>query len=93
MSNDYDPVPRNPLGLSLLAMIVGIIGTVIAFRIQSLLIAAIILGAVGMIIGGYAVSLGNHTHTPDRLQYMLMAGVGIMTSVIAFIVGLVYWLE
>ncbi|MCL1811569.1 MAG: hypothetical protein FWG41_05070 [Methanomassiliicoccaceae archaeon] len=92
MDDDYRDIPRNPVGYAILSLFCGVIGTVIVFRFSELSVASVVLGAVGMVIGGFAISLANHFPTKDRLQYIWLAGTGIMASVICFMFGFVNWL-
>ena len=87
--DDLGYIPKSPVGYSLISLFCGIVGVVIAYQFTNIAIAAVALGAVGMFIGGYSFGLANRFPTRDRVQFMLMAAVGIMASVIAFMVGLV----
>lgn len=89
LDDEYNDVPKNPAGYALVSMFCGIIGVVIAFQFKDLAIGSIILGAVGLFLGGFGISVANHHPGPDRVQFMLLAGVGLMASVIAFMVGMV----
>ena len=88
--NDYNEVPKNPVAYALLSLFCGIIGVVIVFQLEDYAIAGIASGAVGLFIGGYAISVANHFPGQDRIQFILLAGVGLMASVIAFMLGIVY---
>lgn len=90
MYNDYDDIPKNPIGYCVLSLICGVVGTIIVFTFKDLSLVSAGLGAIGMIIGGYAIGVANHFPTQDRVQFMFLAGVGIMVSVIAFMFGFVY---
>jgi len=89
MDDDYRDIPKNPLGFAVLALFCGVTGTFIAQVFTDHAYIAIGLGAVGLLVGGYAISLSNHYPGPDRMQFMLLAGVGLMTSVIAFMFGII----
>lgn len=90
MDKDYGYVPRNPVAYGLLSLACGAVGTFIAFRVPSLTLMAVVLGAIGMVVGGFSFSISNHFPSIDRVQYMGFAAAGIMASVIAFIFGMVY---
>jgi len=91
MDDDYYGVPRNPLGYALITLICGVLGTVMAFT-SEVYVVSVILGAVGMFVGGFAISVANRDRSKERIQYMLLAGAGIMASTISFMFGFVYWL-
>ena len=94
MDDDYysysGKPPRNPVVYGILSLVCGTVGTGLAFYTDYFMIATI-LGAVGMVVGGFSVSIANHFPSKDRFQYMWFAVAGIMASVIAFMFGLVYW--
>lgn len=91
MNDEFDEIPRNPLGFALVSLLCGVIGAVIAFAFADLSMVAVILGAIGMVMGGFAINLSNHFPTNDRIMFMGLSAVGILTSVIAFMFGLVNW--
>ena len=93
MYSDYDDVPRNPMGYVLLTLACGVLGMVIVFALSDLSLVAVILGAVGMVIGGFAINVANRFPTNDRIKYVAIAAVGIMTSVMAFMFGFVNFLS
>lgn len=92
MNEDYDEIPRNPVGYALVALFCGVIGTVITFTLTDYSMVSTILGAVGMVIGGFAINVANHFPTRDRVPFMGLSAVGLMTSVIAFMFGLANWI-
>ncbi len=85
--DEYD-VPKNPAVVSSIALLCGLIGAVMAFFVDGMAFVAIILGAVGMVAGGYSINLGNHMQDKDRIIFMAISGLAIMTSVLAFMFGL-----
>ncbi|MDR1690506.1 MAG: hypothetical protein LBR42_01505 [Candidatus Methanoplasma sp.] len=89
--DDYNEIPRNPLWYGVLSMACGVIGTVIVFTLSEQAMISVILGAIGMLVGGFAINLSNHFPTNARTSFMGIAGVGIMTSVISFMFGLAQW--
>ncbi|MDR0508844.1 MAG: hypothetical protein LBG63_03340 [Candidatus Methanoplasma sp.] len=92
MYTDYDDVPRNPIMYGLITLVCGVAGTVIVFLLPDLSAAAAVLGAIGLALGGYAISVANRSPASNRVKYMAIAGAGIMTSVIAFMFGFVNFL-
>jgi len=91
MDDNYNEIPRNPFAFAMAALLCGVLGTALVFT-SEVYIASVIMGAAGMFVGGFAISLSNRNTSRDRIQYMLLAGAGIMTSVISFMFGFVYWL-
>jgi hypothetical protein len=87
--DDYYDVPKNPVGYGILSLLCGVAGTVIAFTLEDLAIVSVILGAVGLVVGGYGINLSGRMPKNFRAQYMGWAAAGIMTSVIAFMFGFV----
>lgn len=88
MSDDYNEIPRNPAGYAIASLLCGVAGTVIVFNLEGQAIISVILGAVGMLVGGFAINLSNHFPTNDRVQFMILSGMGILSSVISFMFGL-----
>ena len=91
MDNNYGDIPRNPVGYGILSLFCGVLGTVIVFTASDYSAVSVALGAIGMVMGGFAFSLASRFPTDDRVQFMGLAAVGILTSVIAFMFGLVNW--
>ncbi|MCL2317626.1 MAG: hypothetical protein FWC44_01020 [Methanomassiliicoccaceae archaeon] len=87
--DEYRDIPKNPLPFSLLALVCGVAGVFIAQVFIDHAYFAIGLGAIGLFVGGYAISIANHYPGPDRMQFMLLAGVGLMVSVLAFMFGII----
>ena len=92
MYDDYNGLPRNPMGFVLVSLVCGIIGTAVVFLLSDYSLLSAILGATGMVIGGFSISLAHHFPTKERMQYMGFAAAGIMMSVISFMFGFVYFL-
>ena len=90
MDDDYRDIPKNPLAYAVVSMVCGIAGAVIAQIFSDYAYIAIGLGGIGLFIGGYAISIASHYPGQDKMQFMVMAGVGLMTSVIAFMLGLIF---
>jgi len=89
MDDDYRDIPKNPLMFCVLALACGVIGTIIALVFTDYAYISIGLGGIGLFVGGYAISISNHYPGPSRMQFMLLAGVGLLTSMIAFMFGII----
>ncbi len=90
MKDDYNQVPRNPVVYGMLSLFCGVIGTAVVFMMESMAIASVGLGAVGMLVGGFSISIASHfPNSKDKASYMGLAAAGIMASVIAFMFGIV----
>ncbi len=87
---DMEDRPRQPAGsLLMLAACALIIGVLAAVCILFSDIAAAILGAVGLLFGGYAMGLGYRHGGEKRNLYAATVAVGLMLAVIAFMLGFV----
>jgi len=87
MYNEYDDLPRNPAGFCVISLLLGVIGLISVFLLDNG-IMGIILGGVGMVFGGYSITLANHTAQDLRMKYMMLAGAGQIASVLSFMIGL-----
>lgn len=85
---DYDDVPKNPLGSGAITFICGLAGLLIALLANDIAIAGLILGALGLVVGGYAINVANRAIDEQRMMYLSVAGIGLMLSVLAFMIGL-----
>jgi len=92
MYTDYDDIPKNPIGYGLLSLVCGAVGTIIVFLFSDLSIVSAGLGAIGMVVGGFAISTASRFPLDGRVKYMAIAALGIMLSVISFMFGFVYFL-
>jgi hypothetical protein len=78
---------RNPLGISMLSFILGIMSVAMSLAVSQYIVGAII-GAVGLIIGGYAVNYANRSRKDPRWKmFVAFAGIGLMLSMVGFIYG------
>jgi hypothetical protein len=78
---------RNPLGLCALSLIIGIIAFVMDFAMSQYIVGAI-AGAVGLMIGGYAVNYANRSRTNANWKaFLILSGIGLCLSMVAFIYG------
>jgi hypothetical protein len=93
MNDNYYKPPRNPVAWGMLALLLGCMGTFIAFKTAMPMIATF-LGAAGMMIGGFSINVAMHFPNTDKNKpsYIGFAAAGIMASVIAFMIGFMNWL-
>ncbi|MDR3075515.1 MAG: hypothetical protein LBU30_05720 [Candidatus Methanoplasma sp.] len=89
--DDYDDIPRNPVGYAALSLACGLAGVAIVLALSEQSMISVMLGAVGMVVGGFAINLGNHFPTDDRIKFMAISAAGILMSVMAFMFGLANW--
>jgi hypothetical protein len=89
LDDDYDRPPRNPVLYGMISLFCGIVGCGIVFFYSEYYYISIILGAVGMLLGGFSISIANHFPAREKYQYMWFAIVGVMASVICFMFGMV----
>jgi len=87
MYDEYNDIPRNPIIFCLVALFLGV-GGLAALFLADMVVISIGLGAVGMVVGGYSIGQANRGESSTRMQYMALAGAGIFTSVMAFMLGL-----
>ncbi len=72
--------------MSVVTLIIGIIA-IIPIIINDVYIAAIVLGAIGLVIGGYSFNIPRLMNAPNKTPLMIMSFIGLLLSVIAFIYG------
>lgn len=85
------PKKRNPMAFSAVALIVGIIAIALCFVGDSS-VAAIAIGAVGLVLGSYSVNIPRYMPDCDnKNMYMGIAGIGMILSVCGFMLGLMYF--
>ena len=77
---------RNPMGISAAVFLLGIIGAFAVFAAGQY-IAGMMVGAVGMMAGGYAINVANRSKN-NRIMLVALPGVGLLLSVVAFMLGL-----
>jgi hypothetical protein len=87
MYDEYNDIPRNPIIFCLIALFFGVVGLAVLF-LADMAVISIGMGAVGMVIGGYSIGQANRGESSKRMQHMVLAGAGIFTSVMAFMLGL-----
>lgn len=77
---------RNPMGICAVSLILGVIGVTLDFAVDQRLIGMIV-GAIGLMVGGYAINLANRP-SPNKTMYLVLSGLGLFLSVLAFMMGL-----
>jgi hypothetical protein len=68
------------------ALAIGLVAIVLAFTVKGY--GAIAAGAVGLVAGGYAVNVPRLLNSPNKGLMTVIAGIGLMLSMIAFMLGL-----
>ena len=84
---DKKAVQCNPMGICAASLIVGIISVAIVFG-TDMASAGFIIGAVGLVLGGYAINVANRSQDKNRMILLAFAAIGIFTSIFGFIFGL-----
>lgn len=88
MSLDEDyRVKRNPASYSVVAIVFGIVGLLLFFLLEDMGIVAIIIGGAGMMLGSYSINIASHSGIDNRKNLMILSGIGIFSSVLAFMLG------
>ena len=77
----------NAVMFCVLALVIGTAAAVLCM-VDGMDIAAIALGAIGMVLGGYAVNLPRLLGGERKGLLTLVAGIGLMLSMIGFMLGL-----
>jgi hypothetical protein len=72
---------------SYLALILGI-AAIIPIALNTAPIAAMVLGAIGLVVGGYSFNIPRLMDLPNKGLLMALSGIGLVLSVIAFIYGM-----
>lgn len=83
-----EPKKRNPLAFSAVAVVVGVIALALSF-IDGTALAGAVIGAVGLVVGSYSVNLPRYIPDCNRGLCTGLAAVGMVLSVIGFILGLI----
>ncbi len=68
------------------ALAVGVVAIVLAFTVKGYAAAAV--GAIGLVAGGYAVNVPRLLNSDNKALLTIVAGIGLMLSMIAFMYGL-----
>lgn len=82
-----EPKKRNSLAFAVVSLIVGVIAIALAF-VDGADIGAVIVGAIGMLVGSYSVNLPRYLQDKNKGVCMGLSGIGMILSVFGFIVGL-----
>ncbi|MDR1405234.1 MAG: hypothetical protein LBJ20_06715 [Candidatus Methanoplasma sp.] len=88
MDDNYYDIPRNPAGYAILSLVCGAVGTAIIFAVPEQSMVSVILGAIGLTVGGFAINLSNRSPTDGRVKLMGLSAAGILLSVMAFMFSL-----
>ncbi len=81
----YKGRTRNPMSVAILSLGLGIVSVILCLIPEYP--AGALVGAVGLVIGGYAVNYVNRSGG-DMKQILLVAGaLGLFLSMIGFILG------
>jgi len=72
---------------SVIALILGIV-SIIPIVMNTAYVAAVVLGAIGLVMGGYSFNVPRLMNAPNKGVMMAMSAIGLILSVIAFIYGL-----
>jgi len=81
------PVKVNPSVYCILAMVLGIIAIVPA-ALATLPWISIVVGAIGLVVGGYSFNLPRLLNLPSKNMFMALSAIGLALSAIGFIWGL-----
>ncbi|MBE6522130.1 MAG: zinc ribbon domain-containing protein [Spirochaetales bacterium] len=88
LGETYIPeVKINRSVFSYVALIVGIIAIIPALM-KTAVIASVILGGVGLVLGGYSFNIPRLTGASNKNILMAFSGIGLILSVTAFIYGI-----
>ncbi len=83
-------IPKMKVNRSIFAVIALIVGVIaiIPIILDASQIAAIALGAIGLIIGGYSFNVPRLLDSSNKVPLMIMSGIGLTLSVLAFMLGI-----
>ncbi|MDR2845674.1 MAG: hypothetical protein LBV63_00165 [Candidatus Methanoplasma sp.] len=85
--DEYGGAPRDPLGFCILALFIGALGLVVYFSMPDFNYISLGLGAVGLVIGAYALSYSNRVGGDRKLVHLIISGIGLVLSMISFMFG------
>ncbi len=68
------------------ALAIGAVAIILAFTIKGY--AAVAVGAVGLIVGGYAINVPRLLNSSNKTLLVAIAGAGLMLSIVGFMFGL-----
>jgi len=69
------------------ALVVGIVAIIPALM-NTAVIASVVLGGIGLVLGGYSFNIPRLTNAPNKNLLMALSGIGLILSVTAFIYGI-----
>lgn len=72
--------------IAAVGLIIGVISAVSVYMFDDMI--GLIVGAVGLVLGGYSVNLSNHCKTSEKMAFLIMSGIGLALSMIGFMLGL-----
>ena len=88
MDVPYRPLKkRNPLAFALVSLVIGAVAIVMAF-LDGTEIVGLLLGAVGVLLGSYSVNVPRLLDSENKTLCVSLAGVGLVLSMIGFIIGI-----
>ena len=88
LGETYIPEMRvNKSIFNYVTLIVGIAAAALAF-FESTYMVGTILGAIGLVLGGYSFNVPRLMNAENKKMLMLMSGIGMILSVFAFIYGI-----
>lgn len=88
LGETYIPeVSFNRSVLSYVALVVGIVALIPAVMKISA-IAGVVLGAMGLILGGYSFTIPRIMDLPNKNVLMACSAIGLILSVVAFVYGI-----
>ncbi|MBR6205406.1 MAG: hypothetical protein IKQ60_10310 [Candidatus Methanomethylophilaceae archaeon] len=76
----------NALLYCVAAAAIGAVAAVLAFTGNS--IAAVAVGAVGLVAGGYSINVPRILNSPNKAPLTVVAGIGLLLSIVGFMLGL-----
>ncbi len=85
--DDINVPQSNPMGKCIAALLCGLIGVVLVF-IDGMAAIGFAIGAIGLVLGGFAINIASKSTGNERMMLMAFAGLGIMLSVLAFMLGI-----
>ena len=72
---------------ALIALALGVISLMTAFEGTAWFLPAV-LGAIGIFLGSFSLSAARKANIQDKMQWMVLSGIGMALSVIGFMWGL-----
>ena len=89
LGETYIPEIRMNRGIfSIAALVLGVVSVcLVAFDVSD--IAGLVLGAVGLVLGGYSFNYSRLANHANKNVYLACSAIGLLTSVAGFMFGLV----